>query len=214
MARIAAVVLAAGQSSRFRQAGGAEETKLVAELEGKPVVRHVVEAALASRARPVIVVVGHGGGAVEAALAGLAVTIAFNPDFETGIASSLRVGLASTPADADGAVILLGDMPKVAPDLVDGLIAAFEGRPTVSAVAPVSGERRGNPVLIARALFEQAMQLSGDEGARRLLAALPPGDVADFASAFDVAFDVDTPDDLAAERWKKVVATPERDAGG
>ena len=71
MIKVAAVVLAAGRSSRFHAAGGAEETKLVATLDGKPVVRHVVEAALTSRARPVIVVVGHARGAVEAALAGL-----------------------------------------------------------------------------------------------------------------------------------------------
>jgi molybdenum cofactor cytidylyltransferase len=169
----------------------------VAELDGKPIVRRVVEAALASRARPVIVVVGHARGAVEAALAGSPATLAFNPDFETGIASSLRIGLAATPADADGAIVLLGDMPNVAPRLVDDMIGAFEARPTVRAVAPVRHGRRGNPVLIGRALFEQAMHLVGDEGARRLLVALDPGAVIGVAAAADVSFDVDTPDDLA-----------------
>jgi len=200
MSRVAAVVLAAGRSSRFRAAGGAEETKLAAEIEGKPIIVRVVEAALASRARPVIVVVGHASGAVEAALAGSPATIAFNPDFETGIASSLRLGLASTPLDSDGAVVLLGDMPNVAPRLIDDLIAALEARPTVCAVAPTRGGRRGNPVLIARPLFGRALLLDGDEGARRLLEALPPGDVVEIASACDVFFDVDTPDDLASAR--------------
>jgi molybdenum cofactor cytidylyltransferase len=203
MTRIAAVVLAAGRSSRFRAAGGAEETKLVAKIDGRPIVRRVVEAALASRARPVIVVLGHARSAVEAALAGSPSTIAFNPDFETGIASSLRIGLAATPADADGAVILLGDMPNVAPSLIDDLIGAFEARPNVRAVAPIREGRRGNPVLIGRALFEQAMQLVGDEGARRLLVALDRGAVIDTASAADVSFDVDTPDDLALARRVK-----------
>ena len=204
MTRIAAVVLAAGRSSRFRAAGGAEETKLVAKLDGVPIVRRVVEAALASRARPVIVVVGHACGAVEAALAGAPATIAFNPDFETGIAASLRTGLTATPADADGAVVLLGDMPNVAPRLIDDLIGAFEARPAALAVSPVREGRRGNPVLIGRALFDQAMQLIGDEGARRLLVSLDPGAVIDIASTADVAFDVDTPDDLAlARRVKK-----------
>jgi len=197
MTRIAAVVLAAGRSSRFRAAGGAEETKLVAELDGKPIVRRVVEAALATRAWPVIVVVGHARGAVEAALAGSPATIAFNPDFETGIASSLRIGLAATPADADGAVVLLGDMPNVAPRLVDDMISTFEAQPTARAVAPMREGRRGNPVLIARSLFEPAMRLAGDEGARHLLAALGPGAVIDIAAAADVSFDVDTPDDLS-----------------
>ncbi len=200
MTRIAAVVLAAGRSSRFRSAGGAEETKLVAKLEGKPIVRRVVEAALCSRAWPVIVVVGHARGPVEAALAGSPVAIAFNRDFEAGIASSLRTGLAAAPADADGAVILLGDMPNVVPRLIDDLIGAFEAQPTARAVAPIREGRRGNPVLIARALFGQAMELTGDEGARRLLAALDRDTVIHVAATSDVSFDVDTPDDLAAAR--------------
>ena len=210
MTRIAAVVLAAGLSSRFRAAGGAEETKLAARLDGKPLVRRVVEAALATRARPVIVVVGHASGAVEAALAGAPATIAFNPDFETGLASSLRIGLAATPADADGAVVLLGDMPNIAPPLIDDLIGAFEARPAARAVAPIRDGRRGNPVLIARALFDEAMRLVGDQGARGLLAALEPGAVIDIAAASDVSFDVDTPDDLAAARRAKKSEQPGR----
>ena len=210
MTRIAAVVLAAGRASRFRAAGGAEETKLVAKLDGKPIVRRVVEAALTSRARPVIVVVGHARGAVEAALAGSTATLAFNRDFDTGIASSLRIGLAATPAEADGAVVLLGDMPNVAPGLIDDLIGAFEAQPTARAVTPIREGRRGNPVLIARALFEQAMRLVGDEGARRLLVALDPRAVIDIAAATDVSFDVDTPDDLALARRVKKSEQPIR----
>jgi molybdenum cofactor cytidylyltransferase len=199
MSRIAAVVLAAGLSSRFRAAGGVEKTKLVARFGGKPIVRRVVEAALASRARPAVVVVGHARGAVEAALAGLPAAITFNPDFESGIASSLRAGLAATPAEAGGAVVLLGDMPSVAPSLIDDLIRAFEARPAVRAVVPVLEGRRGNPVLIARALFEPAMRLVGDEGARRLLTVLDPGDVLEITAADgDVILDIDTPGDLAS----------------
>src|SRR5208337_809332 len=204
MTRIAAVVLAAGRSSRFRAEGGAEETKLVAKLDGKPVVRRVVEAALASRARPVVVVVGHARGAVEAALAGLPARFSLNPDFETGIASSLCVGLAATPAEAEGAVVLLGDMPNISAALIDDLIDAFEARPNASAVAPVRDGRRGNPVLLARRLFERAMRLTGDEGARRLLAALDRRDVVEFAAGgMDMTFDIDTPADLAAARRAK-----------
>lgn len=169
----------------------------MAKLDGEPIVRRVVEAALASRADPVIVVVGHARGAVEAAVADLPAIIAFNSAFETGIASSLRTGLAATPPDADGAVVLLGDMPNVAPSLIDGLIGAFRARPTFLAVAPFQEGRRGNPVLLARSLFEQATRLAGDEGARRLLEALDRGAVAEIATASDVSFDVDTPDDLA-----------------
>jgi molybdenum cofactor cytidylyltransferase len=197
MTRVAAVVLAAGRSSRFHAAGGAEETKLVAKLDGKPVVRHVVEAALASRARPVIVVVGHARGAVQAALAGLPATIVLNPDYAAGLASSLRTGLVATPTDVGGALILLGDMPRVEAPLIDALIDAFETRPNAQAVAPVHGGRRGNPVLLSRTLFERAGTLEGDEGARRLLATLPEGDIVEIAATGPgVAFDVDTPSDL------------------
>ena len=204
MTRVGTVVLAAGRSSRFRAEGGAEETKLVAMLDDEPIVRRVVEAALASRARPVLVVVGHARSVVEAALAGLPARFAFNPDFETGIASSLRAGLAAMPGDAGGAVVLLGDMPYVAARLIDELIDGFNSRPTVCAVAPIKDGRRGNPVLIARRLFERAMRLAGDEGARHLLAALDRREVVEIAAAgLDVTFDIDTPADLAAARRAK-----------
>jgi molybdenum cofactor cytidylyltransferase len=200
--KVAALVLAAGRSSRFRNAGGAEETKLVAMLGGKPIVLRVVEAALASRARPVIVVVGHARGAVEAALGGLPVTIVFNPDYATGLASSLRTGLTAAPADAGGALVLLGDMPNVEARLVDALIGALEARPNAQAIAPAEGGRRGNPVLLGRKLFERARRLEGDEGARRLLASLKESDVVEIdpPPGSDVSFDVDTPSDLVAAR--------------
>ena len=197
MSSIAAIVLAAGRSSRFREAGGAEETKLVAMLDGKPIVVRVVEAALASRARPVIVVVGHARGAVEAALSALPVTIVFNPDYAIGLASSLRAGLTAIPADAGGALVLLGDMPNVEAPLIDALIAAFEARPEAHAVAPVQKGQRGNPILLGRTLFYEAMQLKGDEGARRIVAALDRRDIAEVhASGRGSTFDVDTPGDL------------------
>ncbi len=199
MAKVAAVVLAAGRSSRWRADGGAETTKLVATLEAQPIVRRVAESALASRAAPVIVVVGHAREAVEAALAGLPVSLASNPDYASGLASSLRAGLAATPADADAALVLLGDMPRVEARLMNALIDAFAERPDLRAVAPFHDGRRGNPVLLARALFDPAMRLEGDEGARRLLAALDRRDVAEI-SAPDAAFDIDTPSDLAAAR--------------
>jgi molybdenum cofactor cytidylyltransferase len=198
---VGAVVLAAGQSSRYRAGGGTEETKLVAEVSGEPLVRRVVQAALASRARPVVVVVGHARVAVESALAGLPPTTVFNPDFAMGIASSLRAGLGALPSDATAALVLLGDMPRVEAGLIDRLIETFEAHPKALAVAPSQGGRRGNPVLIARPLFAEAMRLVGDEGARRLLAALDAGQVIEIDPAgWDVSFDIDTPNDLASAR--------------
>jgi molybdenum cofactor cytidylyltransferase len=197
--RVSAIVLAAGQSSRFRIAGGPDLTKLVAKLDGKPIVRRVVEAALATKARPVVVVTGYARDSVEGAVADLDVSLAFNPKFASGLASSLRVGLAATPRDVVGALVLLGDMPWIEPRLADALIDAFLAREGALAAVPSREGRRGNPVLLGRGLFEAAMRLTGDEGARRLIGALGEGELVEVeASDMGVTFDVDTPDDLAA----------------
>jgi molybdenum cofactor cytidylyltransferase len=197
--RVAAIVLAAGQSSRFRAAGGTDLTKLVAKLDGKPIVRRVVEAALATKARPVVVVTGYAQDSVEAAVADLDVGLAFNPKFASGLASSLSVGLSAMPRDVVGALVLLGDMPLIEARLADALIEAFLAREGALAAIPLTEGRRGNPVLLGRGLFEAAMRLKGDEGARKLIGALNEGELVEVeASDIGVTFDVDTPEDLAA----------------
>ncbi len=198
-AKIGAVVLAAGQSSRFRAGGGRDPTKLVAELDGKPIVRRVVETALATKARPVAVVTGYARELVEAAVADLEISVAFNPKFASGLASSLSVGLSAMPNEVAGALVLLGDMPWVEPQLIDALIDAFLTRKGALAAVPSRAGRRGNPVLLGRGLFEAAMRLTGDEGARKLIGALDEADLVEVeASDRSVTFDVDTPEDLAA----------------
>ncbi len=192
-------MLAAGQSARFRAAGGSEATKLVAKLDGQPIVRIAAETALASRASQVVVVVGFARNSVEAALAGLNVGIAFNPAFASGLASSLRVGLSAMPPDVKGAVVLLGDMPRVQARLIDALIDSLLSQEGALAAAPSLGGRRGNPVLLGRGLFEAAMGLTGDEGARRLVGALGAAELVEIATSdLGVAFDIDAPGDLAA----------------
>jgi molybdenum cofactor cytidylyltransferase len=187
----AAVILAAGRSTRFAgdQPG---TTKLIAELHGKALVRHVADAALASRARPVIAVTGHGRELVQGALAGLPIAFAHNDDYATGLASSLRAGVAAVPQEAAGAIILLGDMPLVTVDLIDQLVLQFEESVGTDAIVPVIKGRRGNPVLLARSLFPAVARLTGDEGARRLLQ--HPGiHVVEIASAGEAASaDIDT----------------------
>ncbi|MDJ1158387.1 nucleotidyltransferase family protein [Chelatococcus sp. SYSU_G07232] len=194
MSAVGAIVLAAGRSTRM---GG--PNKLIQTLGGKPLVRHAAEAALASTARPVVVVTGHDADAVRAALAGLSVAFTHNPAFATGLSTSLDVGLAALPDTAAGAVVMLADMPRVSGRIIDALVAAFEARPDVAAVVPTLSGEWGNPVLLARRIFAEVEALSGDEGARRLLVhrqdvlAVPIDDTA-------VAMDVDTPEALAALR--------------
>jgi molybdenum cofactor cytidylyltransferase len=198
MTRVGAVILAAGQSSRFRAAGGSDPTKLVAKLDGKPIVRRVVEAALAAKASPVVVVTGYARESVEATVADCDVELVFNPKFASGLASSLSVGLFAVPSDVLGALVLLGDMPEVGAPLIDALIDAFLARKDALAVVPLREGRRGNPVLLGRELFERATRLTGDEGARRLIGALGDRVVEVEASDAGVTLDIDTPGDLAA----------------
>ena len=199
MTRVGAVILAAGQSSRFRAGGGSDPTKLVAKLDGKPIVRRVVEAALATKARPVVVVTGYARESVEAAIADLEIGLAFNPKFASGLASSLSVGLSAMPRGIVGALVLLGDMPRIGAPLIDALIDAFLARKDALAAVPLREGQRGNPVLLSQRLFERAMRLTGDEGARRLIGALSAGELVEVeAPDMGVTSDIDTPDDLAA----------------
>jgi molybdenum cofactor cytidylyltransferase len=201
MSEIAAVILAAGRSARFRAEGGQEISKLAALLDGKPLVRHAAEAALASRARPVVVVTGYARREVEAALAGLPLAFVDNPDFASGMASSLKAGVAALPAEVAGALIVLGDMPRVEGATLDRLIEAFVARSDALAAAPMHAGRRGNPVLLSRALLAALARLEGEEGARRLLGEVGPGSVVDVQVESDgVTFDIDTPSELAAAR--------------
>lgn len=198
MTRVAAVLLAAGLGSRYRAADPSLPTKLVARVGGVPIVRRAAEAALASRAGPLVVVTGHAAAAVLEALAGLPLAVAHNPDYAGGMASSLRIGLAALPGGVDGALILLGDMPSITASVLDRLIAAFAEDREVEAVVPVREGRRGNPALLGRGLFGAAMALAGDAGARRLLAGgrireVPIDDAA-------VLLDVDNPEALSALR--------------
>ena len=198
---IAAIILAAGRSSRYLAGGGAEVSKLIACYRGERLVRRVAGAALASRARPVVVVTGHARKDVEAALASLPLAFAFNPDFASGLASSLRTGVAALPEAALGAVVLLGDMPDVEAEMIDRILETFAAHPDASAAVPVHAGRRGNPVLLGRELFASVARLEGDEGARRLLRETAPGRVLEVPlDDAAVTLDIDTPDDLTAAR--------------
>lgn len=192
-AAVAGIVLAAGRSTRM----GAGN-KLLQEVRGKPLVRHAVEAQIASRAAPVIVVTGHQQDEVRAALAGLDVTFVHNPAFTEGLAGSLKAGLAALPKEGPGVVVSLGDMPNVTAGVIDRLAQAFADRPDALAVAPTLLGQRGNPVLLARKLFAEVAKLSGDQGARRLLDAA--GDAVEEIALDDpaIALDIDTPEALKA----------------
>ncbi|HKV51989.1 MAG TPA: nucleotidyltransferase family protein [Gemmatimonadaceae bacterium] len=167
---IAGVVLAAGASRRFAEGRGAQ--KLVAHAAGKPVVRWTVERMLASRVDEVVVVTGHERDAVRHALDGLAVRVVDNPHFSHGLGVSLEAGIAALHAAITGAVIALGDQPTVSTVVIDALIDAWHER-RMPIVAPLYRGVRGNPVLFAAPLFPELRHVSGDHGARDLIARSP-----------------------------------------
>jgi molybdenum cofactor cytidylyltransferase len=196
--RVAAIILAAGRSTRM---GG--PNKLLAELAGKKLVRIATEQALASKASEIIVVTGHQADLVEQALQGLQgpkVKFVRNPDFAGGLASSVKAGISAVSAEADSAVICLGDMPLIDSGLIDRLIENFAPDRGNLIVVPVADGRRGNPVLWSRRFFRELMTLDGDIGARHLIARHAEA-VAEVPVEGNGAFlDIDTPQALEAAR--------------
>ena len=196
--RVAALILAAGQSRRMGR-----RNKLLEEVDGTPMVRRVAESVLASHARPVVVVTGHQHKRVRGVLEGLDVAFAHNPDFAEGLSTSLRTGLDAVGGDVDGALVCLGDMPQVDGSQIDKLIAAFDPLEGRAICVPVTGGKRGNPVLWGAELFDQMRRVAGDVGARHLIGENAEV-LCEVAIAGDaVLVDIDTPEALAALRGRR-----------
>ncbi|MFM9974298.1 MAG: NTP transferase domain-containing protein [Beijerinckiaceae bacterium] len=189
--QVAAVILAAGKGTRM---GGG---KMTVKLAGEALVRHAHKAALASGAGPLITVIGHDATSVSVALAGLNTTMVHNGAYATGLASSLKAGIDAVPDTSAGALIMLGDMPNVTPQIINRLLAAFADNPYANAAVPTVQGQRGNPVLIGRRLFDQVMLLEGDQGARKLLDTLGDDVIEVPIDDAAVLTDVDTPEALA-----------------
>ncbi|HLZ63951.1 MAG TPA: nucleotidyltransferase family protein [Ktedonosporobacter sp.] len=171
----AAIILAAGSSSRI----GAGRHKLLLPLGGRPVLAHVVEATLASQARPIIIVLGHQADQVRAVLGTLAahpaITLVENRNYLEGMSSSIQVGLqalmdTNTTAlyRTDSALILLGDQPLMTTEIIDRLIASrhITGKRIIT---PLYQGRRGNPVLFDASLFGELLEVTGDEGGKSVV---------------------------------------------
>jgi molybdenum cofactor cytidylyltransferase len=190
-AKVHAVLLAAGRSSRM---GG--PNKLLAGFGGKPLVRLVADRLLASRVDGVVVVTGHQSERVREALRGQNVRFADNPDFASGLAGSLKAGVRALPADAEAAMVVLGDMPGLATADFDALITAFARSSGQAIVRATHGGKRGNPVILPRSVFPAIELLEGDVGARHLVET-GGTEVVDVEVGEGASIDVDTPDALA-----------------
>jgi molybdenum cofactor cytidylyltransferase len=181
---VAAVILAAGRSRRFGSA------KQLARLEGRTLLEHVIERALAAGLRPVVTVVPpwlSRPAAIPAAVRWIR-----NPHPNRGMSYSLRLGLEALDRETPAALVLLGDQPTVEPASIAAVLAARGERPIVAATAD---GHAAPPVLVEREAFDRITDLRGDVGLRGLIAAEP--DLVTPVAVDRHPVDVDRPTDLA-----------------
>lgn len=188
------VMLAAGQARRMGTGNG---HKLLANFDGEPLVRRMAGRARASKAAAVHVVTGHRSDEIRQALSGLDVDLVDNPDFATGMASSLISGLSRISGRSGGVLVMLADMPAIRTADLDALIEGFRESSAKAIVRAVSGGKRGNPVILPRAAFDAVRRLSGDVGARTIVES-GAFDIVDVEIGTAAHVDVDTPDAVKA----------------
>ena len=168
--------------------------KLLASFDGRPLVRRSAETLIAARMEPVVTISGHRHEEIEASLQGLGVTIEFNGDYRSGMASSLVCAL-SLPAlnTCDGVLVMLADMPAVTAGHIQQMADAFRKAGGRTVVRAVNKGKRGNPIILPRATFDAVRKLRGDVGARAIVenCGLPIIDVEIGPAAH---LDVDTPE--------------------
>ncbi len=185
---IAAVILAAGGSTRF----GA--CKQLLAWRGRPLVRHIADVALSAGLDPVIVVLGCDAERVYQALEERPVQTLINWRWEQGMSTSVQTGLAAVPPWAEGALFLQCDQPRITPDLLRAMVDRFQ-ESGGAIVHPVHDDRRGTPVLFPRRFFAELSAVSGDQGGRVVIEQhadqVSPLEVHDA----DMLIDIDTPQD-------------------
>jgi molybdenum cofactor cytidylyltransferase len=160
--RVAAVVLAAGSSTRMGR------NKLLLDLGGETMVRRAVRAAVGAGVDQVVVVLGHDEPRVRAELAGLPCTPVVNPDHAQGAGTSVRTGVRHVAADADAIVVVLADMPFVTAEMIATLVARYR-ETAAPLVASHYGEVQAPPTLYDRALFEELLSIPGERCAKQVV---------------------------------------------
>lgn len=193
--KTAAVVLAAGMATRLDG-----QPKPLLQIDGVPLVRHLVSALSDVGICRVAVVTGHRAEEIEAALADCTVALVRNPHYAGGQLSSLRAGLAALPRELDAILIALADQPLLTARDLDALLAAFARRGDADIVRPRSQGRFGNPIVMAAGLLDAVTQGPPDAGLRHWMLR-NPGRVTHFDTDCEHYFvDIDTPEDLQRVR--------------
>ncbi|NDJ62578.1 MAG: putative selenium-dependent hydroxylase accessory protein YqeC [Chloroflexi bacterium] len=194
---VAAVVLAAGLSTRM-----GEPKVLLPWINQKPIIEHIIEQLILARVDQVVVVTGHRATEVAEIAARWGVNVAHNPNYATGeMLSSLKTGLHALPAQMGAALLVLGDQPRIQPQVIGQVIAAYtEGEGSI--VAPSYQMQRGHPILIDRRYWPEIMALPKDSAPREVINR-HAGEIAYVTVDTDsVLRDVDTPQDYQDERWR------------
>jgi molybdenum cofactor cytidylyltransferase len=191
-ARIGAVLLAAGRSSRMGPVN-----KLLIPIIGKPMVIHARDALVQADIGPIIAVTGHMADEIAAALTHDRLSLTVNPDFAQGLSTSLRTGLNALPADLDGVLIALGDMPAITAQDINRMIAAFDPADGRRIVIATDRGKRGNPVLFDMAFKDDLLSIQGDMGARHLINRYID-EVVEIDLGSRALLDLDTPEALEA----------------
>lgn len=158
---ISAIVLAAGQATRFGRC------KQLMDLRGKPLLEHVLDSVNASRIDDVVVILGAHAGEIREQVSFGRARVLINPDYPLGMSTSIRAGLRALPAASDAAMIVLGDQPFILSRILDLLMDEYR-RTGGNIVVPTFKGTRGNPVIVDRKLFAEMMTISGDIGFRAI----------------------------------------------
>jgi molybdenum cofactor cytidylyltransferase len=187
-----AVILAAGESRRM----GTQ--KLLLPFGEATVVEAVVRAALASRVDRALAVLGSDRDAVRLKLEPYGVDFAVNEDYAKGMLSSVQAGFKALPAEAEAAVVMLGDQPFLPARVVDAVVAAFR-ESGKGIVVPAFRGRRGHPVLIGLGYRDEIIRLDPEEGLRRLMRAHPEDIFEAEVEDANILRDLDVPEDYASE---------------
>lgn len=190
--QLATIILAAGKSSRM---GGAN--KLLQPFDGTVMIRKTAEQICKAELGPAVLVTGRDADEIAQAIDGLDITITHNPDFATGMASSLRAGLNALPDGTEGALVCLGDMPLVTAANLAAIAAQFDPVEGRSICVPTHDGKWGNPILWGEAWFDEMRAITGDKGARALLHEYADRVYEVPLETDAILQDFDTPDSLA-----------------